>query len=159
MKDLMIKFLFNLLVIIVFTISINVHSGDREKIFFIGIDGLGGHYVNKENAPNIYKWMTQDSSYTLEMQNVLPAWTATNWFSMFSSSTTNLHNIKSNYHKVPHYAPPTYFKFLSKKYPNFVSKTFYSWESLGRFLGVDSPKHKKYFLFTFVRSDFKEEIP
>ena len=53
MNKLMIKKNFNLLVILVFTVSINVYSGDREKIFFIGIDGLGGLYLNKENTPNI----------------------------------------------------------------------------------------------------------
>ena len=90
--------------------------------------------------------MKKESSYILDMQNVLPAWTATNWYSMFSSSTTNLHDIKSNFDKIPNKAPPTFFHYLSKNYPNYNSRSFYSWEPLGKLLNVDSKNHEKNYL-------------
>lgn len=123
--------------------SFNLYS--KNKIIFLGIDGLGGAYLNEDSAPNITKWLKKDGAYSKEMQNVLPAWSATNWYSMFSSSTTNQHHIKGNFYKRRPDSPPTYFDVLFKKNPKLKVVSLFSWKKLNELLGGGG-RHKKSFL-------------
>jgi hypothetical protein len=67
-------------------------EGQIGRVVLIGIDGLIGQYIEKGDIPNIRKLMAE-GSYTLKMINEIPNESATNWFSMFSSTDSSLHGI------------------------------------------------------------------
>ena len=118
-----------------FAISINAYS--NTKILFLGLDGLGANYLSRDNAPEIYNIM-KESAYSLNMQNTLPAWSATNWFSMFSSTATNVHTIKGNIQRFPKNAPPTFLEYARSQNSSFTALSLHSWRNLNDIIGKGS---------------------
>ena len=106
----------------------------RPKVILLGMDGTGANFLSAKTSPNIYR-LLKESAYSLNMQNTLPAWSATNWFSMFSSTATNEHTIKGNLQKFPKNAPLTYPQFAAQKDSSFKTLSYHSWANLNDIVG------------------------
>ncbi len=105
--------------------------GKIKRVILIGIDGLGGQYVEKGDIPNLKKLMAE-GSYTLKMENEMPTVSATNWFSMLSSSESSLHGIK-DWNGKPGFPEQfsTIFKTIKSQAPDSKIVTVYNWDGIG----------------------------
>lgn len=121
-----------LLLLLLMLISFNGHG--QTKVLLLGLDGLGGHFLSPKVAPQIFN-IIQESAYSLNMQNTLPSWSATNWYSMFTSTATNVHSIKGNLQRFPKNGPPTYLEFATSQNSSFRALSYYSWKNLNDIVG------------------------
>lgn len=106
-------------------------TGKIKRVILIGIDGLGGQYVEKGDIPNLKKLMAE-GSYTLKMENEMPTVSATNWFSMLSSSESPSHGIK-DWNGKPVFPEQfsTIFKTIKSQAPDSKMVTVYNWDGIG----------------------------
>ena len=62
-----------------------------KHIVFIGFDGLGGHYIDKDlKIPNLRKLM-REGAWTLQNRSILPSSSAANWASIFMAAGSEQH--------------------------------------------------------------------
>ena len=101
-----------------------------KRVILIGIDGLGGQYIEKGDIPNLRKLMTE-GSYTLKMENEMPTVSATNWFSMLSSSESTFHGIK-DWNGKPDFPDnfSTIFKTIKSQAPDSKVVTVFNWDGI-----------------------------
>ncbi len=95
------------------------------KVVVVGVDGLGGVYAREAPTPNLDR-LAKLGSFTYEMQNALPVWSAPNWASMISGSNPMLHGIMSNRHSSPSRVA-TIFKALGDQMPDIDQAVIYEW--------------------------------
>ncbi len=93
-----------------------------KNVIVIGIDGLGGKYINQENAPFISN-LFLEGTYTKEMQNVALTTSGPNWMSMFTGVDSKKHGVvddnwKSRKNKSSKF--PTIFQILDAKKQDFA---------------------------------------
>ncbi|MBT3836359.1 alkaline phosphatase family protein [Candidatus Woesearchaeota archaeon] len=62
------------------------------KVIVVGIDGLGGRYINSQNAPFISS-LFKKGTYTTKMENVAITTSAPNWTSLLSGVDSKKHGI------------------------------------------------------------------
>jgi Type I phosphodiesterase / nucleotide pyrophosphatase/Hemopexin len=105
-------------------------SGKIKRVILIGIDGLGGQYIEKGDIPNLRKLMAE-GSYTLKMENEMPTVSATNWFSMLSSSESVFHGIK-DWNGKPDFPDEfsTIFQTIKSQSPDSKVVTVYNWDGI-----------------------------
>jgi len=65
------------------------------KVVVIGMDGLGGKYITEDNAPFVTSLFKQ-GTYCTNVQSVLPAISASNWYSAFSGVSSKQHGVISD---------------------------------------------------------------
>ena len=106
------------IVILILMISLfSTMAQSEQKVILIGIDGLGGKYITKDNAPFIHSLFEQ-GSYTTEMQNVALTTSGPNWMSMLTGVNSNRHGIIDDnwYARKNKPCPfPTLFDLIDKK--------------------------------------------
>lgn len=135
------------LIIFLFSCSSNAYRtreissldmGKIKRVILIGIDGLGGQYLEKGDIPNLRKLM-MEGSYTLKMQNEMPTVSATNWFSMLSSEESPNHGIKDwNGKPLSSDQFTTIFKAIKLKFPNEKVVATFNWEGIEPLILDDS---------------------
>ena len=62
-----------------------------KHIVFIGFDGLGGFYIPKANMP-VLKQMISEGSSCMNLYNVLPSMSWSNWSSLFFGAPPKIHS-------------------------------------------------------------------
>lgn len=122
----MIKDLFFLLIPTLLIGSPNAASAQTPKVVVVGVDGLGGVYAQHAHTPNLDR-LKELGSYTFEMQNALPVWSAPNWASMIAGSDPRLHGVLSNEHSSPSRVT-TIFKALADQMPGINQAVIYEWD-------------------------------
>lgn len=107
-------------------------SEPAELVVIVGIDGAGGHFITDVDTPNLDALVNEGVS-TLEMQNVLPTSSSTNWMSMIGGTTPDQHGILSNgWQPGDSSPPPTLFATLADQRPDALMGVFHDWADFGR---------------------------
>lgn len=118
-------------------------------VVIIGIDGMGGAYlqdsenlnpllnVRKPNIPTLDALRSQ-SSWTFFAQDALPTSSSTNWCSMLGGNPPDVHGVLSNtWQRGDSIIPPTLFSIARDEYPMSQIGLLYDWSGLGRLIEDD----------------------
>ncbi|MGB1701386.1 MAG: alkaline phosphatase family protein, partial [Nannocystaceae bacterium] len=113
-------------------------------VVLLGIDGLGGSFVEEADMPNLDALM-DESAWTLTMQNALPTSSSTNWMSMIGGSSPDQHGVLNNaWQPGDSSPPPTLFAVLRGQQPDAKSGMFHDWQDFDRLVEdgvVDRRQH------------------
>lgn len=100
-----------------------------KHVVLIGVDGLGGKYLEKAKAPHI-KALMKSGSYSLKMKNVHPSQSAPNWFSLFSGLENEHGLVKFNDRPKNFHHITTFFKSFKLQRPSEKIGAFYDWKGI-----------------------------
>jgi hypothetical protein len=109
-------------------------------VVIVGVDGMGGVWVEEANTPVLDDLRAQGVS-TLTMQNALPTSSSPNWMSMITGSGPDQHGVTSNdWDPGDSDPPPTLFLALRAVDPVAKIGVFHDWSDFGRLVedGVPS---------------------
>ena len=113
-------------------------------VVILGIDGLGGSFVEAAQTPNLDALMAE-GVWTLTMQNALPTSSSTNWMSMIGGTSPDQHGVLSNaWQPGDSTPPPTLFAVLRGQRPDAKSGMFHDWQDFDRLVEpgvVDRREH------------------
>lgn len=113
---------------LIMTLSLTVMSLTTQasnKVVVIGVDGLGGHYINQTPTPTLDR-MAHEGAHTLSMQNVLPIISGPNWTAMISGSYPSKNKVTSNTDLYKNQVE-TLFSAYRTQYPQGQMWTLYEW--------------------------------
>ena len=86
-------------------------------VVILGIDGLGGAFVEEADMPNLDALMSE-GTWTLTMQNALPTSSSTNWMSMIGGTSPDQHGVLNNgWQPGDSNPPPTLFAVVRGQRP------------------------------------------
>ena len=115
-----------------------------KHVVVLGIDGMGGAYVQDEEAsslnirtPNlpVLKALQAESAWTYLAQDALPTSSSTNWCSMLGGNPPDVHGVLSNSWQIGDSdIPPTLFALTRDAYPLSQIGLLYDWSGLGRLI-------------------------
>lgn len=115
-----------------------------QYVIVVGVDGLGGAWVQAADAPNLDRMMVE-GAWTLTARGVLPTSSSSNWGSMLTGVSVEQHGITSNGWETNNFAIPprivgpygmfpTIFALLREQLPAATLATIYDWGGFGRLL-------------------------
>jgi len=101
-------------------------------VVILGIDGLGGAFVEEADMPNLDALMSE-GTWTLTMQNALPTSSSTNWMSMIGGTSPDQHGVLNNgWQPGDSNPPPTLFAVVRGQRPDAKIGMFYDWQDFDR---------------------------
>lgn len=113
-------------------------------VVILGIDGLGGLFVEEADMPNLDALM-EEGTWTLSMQNALPTSSSTNWMSMIGGTSPDQHGVLNNaWQPGDSNPPPTLFAVVRGQRPDAKSGMFHDWQDFDRLVEegvVDRRQH------------------
>ena len=96
-------------------------------VLVIGVDGLGGAYVDGIDTP-VIDGLVAGGVATMAMQNALPTMSAPNWMSMIAGSSPEQHGVLSNSWSPGDSEPtPTFFAVVREQRPAAKIGIFHDW--------------------------------
>jgi hypothetical protein len=105
-----------------------------EHVVVVGIDGLGGEWMNASLAPTL-AGLAATGAHTTQMQNALPTTSSTNWMSMISGVNPELHGVYDNdWEPGDSTPPPTLFRALREARADATTGVFHEWTGFGRLI-------------------------
>ena len=110
-----------------------------KHVIWLGFDGLGAHYVNWDELPNMKK-MKENGAWTLHMRSVLPSSSAINWETQITGAPSESHGYRDWGSQKPDLPPifigengrfPDIFYVIKQAIPDSKISSVYSWAGIG----------------------------
>lgn len=136
-----------LLLVLIFSSSINAQNNDKKKALFVIVDGISAEQLKKVATPNldaIAKVGGFTRAYVGGEKNTYsqtPTISAVGYNSLLTGTWVNKHNVWDNNIKAPNYHYWTIFRYFQEAYPAKRTAVFSTWlDNRTKLIGTGLPQ-------------------